>query len=201
MRTCSVDGCEGKHDARGYCGRHVQQFRKYGYIPERTRRDPNEIVIEGDVAYVHLYGRDNKKKAEAIIDYCDVGKVSAYKWAVTKPDNRVSTKINGKTVRIQYLLLGGKAGLEIDHINGNTLDNRRCNLRYTTRQQNTQNTRGHNPESGIKGVYRKRSKWAAEIWVNGSKIWLGSYDTISKAAKARKEAALKYHGEYAYENR
>lgn len=87
-----------------------------------------------------------------------------------------------------------------DHINGNTLDNRRSNLRVVTRTQNNQNVtiRKHN-KSGYKGVSleKKTGRWVAVIQANNKRIHLGTFDTPEEAYAAYCEAAKKYHGKFA----
>ena len=90
-----------------------------------------------------------------------------------------------------------------DHINRNSLDNRRCNLRVSTAQQNSCN-RGLRSEnkSGYKGVYwnRLEEKWHAQLTTKGIKKQLGFHDTPEAAARAYNEAAKKHHGEFAFLN-
>ena len=87
-------------------------------------------------------------------------------------------------------------GMDTDHINGNTLDNRRCNLRVCTRERNTGNQK---PLRGItskfKGVcwVKARSKWRVAI----SGKFIGEYISELDAAKAYNEAAKKHFGEFA----
>ena len=77
----------------------------------------------------------------------------------------------------------------VDHINGNSLDNRRLNLRIVKQQQNIRNRGGaqSNSKSGIRGVYwhKQRNKWASTIRHNGKNISLGLYDDIEEARKVR----------------
>jgi hypothetical protein len=87
-----------------------------------------------------------------------------------------------------------------DHINGNSLDNRRCNLRLATLKQNTRNARKPKTnKSGYKGVYyvKRRNKWGAQIRVDGRSIYLGLFDNPETGYIAYCEAAKKYHGEFA----
>ena len=87
--------------------------------------------------------------------------------------------------------------MEVDHINHNTLDNRRCNLRLATHGQNMANSR---PNKGrkYKGVWQIMGKyWVAFIGKNKKQIYLGSFSTPKLAAKAYDEAARKKFGEYA----
>jgi hypothetical protein len=110
-----------------------------------------------------------------------------------------------KTILLHRVILGRMLGRKLvsaeiaDHINRNTLDNRRSNLRLATPQQNQQN-KGvqRNNTSGFKGVSRqKRSgKWKAEIKSGGKKIWLGEFDSPEEAYVAYCKAAKELHGEF-----
>jgi len=89
--------------------------------------------------------------------------------------------------------------LDVDHINGDTLDNRRENLRACTHTQNMQNKRKHKATSSqYKGVARRKSgRWRAYIRVDGKLLGLGHFDSEIKAAKAYDVAARQRFGEYA----
>jgi len=91
-------------------------------------------------------------------------------------------------------------GMEIDHIDGNPGNNRIDNLREVTRSQNIQNSKIRSDNtSGVKGVFRSknRSKWRAEIRIDGKIKNLGRYNTLEEAEAVVKNAREKYHGEYA----
>jgi hypothetical protein len=93
-------------------------------------------------------------------------------------------------------------GFYTDHINGNKLDNRKSNLRNVTRSQNLANSKlRKDNSSGCKGVYvRKRYKsiyYEVEITINNKSIFVGYFTNKVKAIKARKEAEIKYFGEFA----
>ena len=109
---------------------------------------------------------------------------------------------------LHRLILARKEGRRLephehtDHIKGNTLDNRRCNLRVATVAENARNrgpTRAN--KSGYKGVCWNKvtQKWMAYIW-HGKNITLGYFHDAEEAARARDQAALLYHGEFAYLN-
>lgn len=89
---------------------------------------------------------------------------------------------------------------EIDHINGNPLDNRRSNLRLATRTENARNVKKPKTNTtGYKGVYfRKNSgRYIAIITVNKKQVFLGSYDDPKEAYQAYCDAAKKYFGDFA----
>ena len=92
---------------------------------------------------------------------------------------------------------------QIDHINGDTLDNRKQNLRVVTSRQNGLNSsiRKDNT-SGVTGVCwdKRRQKWLVRIHENGKEINLGYYSEFDDAVKARKIGEEKYYGEYSYDN-
>jgi hypothetical protein len=91
----------------------------------------------------------------------------------------------------------------IDHINGNPLDNRWCNLREATNSQNQANRSVVLSRSGILGVtwHKQSRKWQAAIKQNGKNKHLGLFDDIDEAANAYKRAALDLYGSYSSINR
>jgi hypothetical protein len=91
-------------------------------------------------------------------------------------------------------------GMDTDHKNRDTLDNRKSNLRICSHQLNHGNrTKQSNNSSGYKGVlwHKQRSKWWARIQIKGKQISLGCYRDKDDAARAYDYAALKYFGEFA----
>jgi len=98
---------------------------------------------------------------------------------------------------------GTPVGMDTDHINGNKLDNRKCNLRSCTRQQNQFNKGPQkNKRSIYKGVYlltchQKYYYWIARININGKRIHIGSFKTEGEAASAYNKAASELYGYFA----
>lgn len=126
---------------------------------------------------------------------------------------RVKTKKNVKgEVHTLYYVVTSKGylhrivanapqGYEVDHIDRNTLNNRRDNLRICTRQENSRNkTKQSNNTSGHKGVSwdKAKKKWRAFISVDRKQIFLGRYNTIEEAIEARKQADTKYFKDFKY---
>lgn len=107
-----------------------------------------------------------------------------------------------KKIYLHRLVLNTPDGVATDHINGNTLDNRRENLRTCSKKENLRNRgKQKNNVSGYKGVYRHRDgAWVAKIQVDGKHRALGSFKTKEEAAFVYNNAAKKYFGEFAYLN-
>lgn len=82
---------------------------------------------------------------------------------------------------------------------GDTLDNRRCNLRIATHSQNNCNQRKTRGISQYKGVYfyKNYGNWRAQIQIDGKMKFIGYYSNEIEAARAYNEAAVKKHGEFA----
>lgn len=150
---------------------------------------------------------------ECIIDDCDLPIIQSKSWLVKECNgkkylrNDISfyvdcTKTKRKTIRTyfhRYIMSPG-IGLEVDHINGNTLDNRRENLRICTHKQNIQNQKLRTDNTtGYKGVHysERRHKYMACIRTNGKTIHMGGYETAEAAAAVYKAKALELFGEYA----
>lgn len=93
----------------------------------------------------------------------------------------------------------------IDHKNGNTLDNRRENLRICTYSENNRNRKqiSSNNKSGYKGVSwdKQKNKWRTCLNINKKQKHIGFFNDIIEAAKAYNEAAIKYFGEFAKLNK
>lgn len=148
----------------------------------------------------------------ALVDDEDYEWINQWKWCASfKPRYNFGAgaymavrnkKINGKVryYSMHRVIMGAESGDEVDHINGNTLDNRRENLRLVSRSQNNMNKRKQsNNKSGYKGVYQNKTsgRWVAQIIVRKKKYNLGAYATPEEAHEAYKAAALELHGEFA----
>lgn len=147
---------------------------------------------------------------ECIIDDSDLQIINGKRWIVTSCNGKqyvrfnYSDTIDGKRKQIHlYLhrhLLSAPKGMEVDHINGNTLDNRRSNLRVCTHRENIRNkkTPSHN-KSGYKGVsYSARyKKYMVCIKMNGKTLHLGGFADPKEGYEVYKAKALELFGEYA----
>lgn len=149
--------------------------------------------------YVELYSRE-----KVLVDEKDYAMLSQHKWQIKPGTNTdyARTQIGGKAIPMHRMIMQAELGmaalkglkLEVDHINGNGLDNRRCNLRLATRSQNKANTSARN---GYKGIKFFCGKWRAKITFHNRTMYIGSYDTAVEAAKAYDATAKELFGEYA----
>jgi hypothetical protein len=110
-------------------------------------------------------------------------------------------RINGKnhSKKLHHFILPKKEGFEIDHINRNRFDNRRCNLRYVTPSQNQWNkSMEHDNKSGFRGVswHSLRNKWRARIHYHDKEMHLGLYDTPEEASSVYIAVARELFGEF-----
>ena len=139
------------------------------------------------------------------IDAADLSIVRQYQWC-TDDKGYVKTKFYGKDIKLHRLLLGiidTERALLVDHISGDTLDNRRANLRTCLPRENSKNQKLHsNNSSGFKGVSynSKARKYQAGIRANNKNISLGCYITAQEAALAYDRAAIRLHGDFARTN-
>ncbi len=120
-------------------------------------------------------------------------------YAVRRAKGHERTK--GQTVWMHRYIFPSPEGMCVDHIDNNSLDNRKANLRFATPAQNARNRRkmAVKTSSKYKGVsyHAGQRKWCAAIRVNGQYKYFGLFQNESDAAKAYDEAARKFHGEFA----
>lgn len=152
------------------------------------------------------------KGREAIVDDDDYARVSGFRWYATSgtPDTpryaarkRPARDPGPRVIYLHRELLNAPSGLEVDHINGNTFDNRRCNLRLCSNYGTSRNRRKSAGHSSVhKGVYWHRGarKWAAVIHVNDRARHLGLFSDESHAARVYDAAARTHFGEFARPN-
>lgn len=97
--------------------------------------------------------------------------------------------------RLAWLYVHGQMPKVVDHINGDTGDNRIANLRNVSQAENLQNiTRpSRNNTSGFLGVAKKRKKWTAAVSVNNKPVRVGVFDTKEEAYAAYVKAKRILH--------
>jgi hypothetical protein len=143
------------------------------------------------------------KGAFALVDVEDAATVSERRWQL-HPHGYAYAGIRGRKIFMHRIILGAKTEQEVDHINGDGLDNRRANLRTCTRAENCANQRlSKKNTSGYKGVYFDAfsGRWKAQIQtLRSGKRHLGRFDTAREAALAYDHEARRVFGEFARTN-
>jgi hypothetical protein len=142
----------------------------------------------------------------ALVDDEDHDLVTAFKWhtMVATCGHRWYAVRSWRSPRpgteyMHRMLLAAERGLDVDHINGNGLDNRRVNLRLATRRQNNWNQRSFVGTSRYKGVHwaTRDFVWTAHIKYDGRNRHLGNFKVEEEAAMAYDAAAKIHFGEFA----
>ena len=136
-----------------------------------------------------------------LVDDEDYDELSKYNWQFHQgyACRKTFKKDGHHRMYLHVQVVGRVDGLVTDHISGDTLDNRRANLRHVTRAQNGQNCSAKGGYSKYKGVtwYKLKRLWGSQIRVNGKLKYLGLYKQESDAARAYNVAAEQCFGEYA----
>lgn len=139
-----------------------------------------------------------------IVDNKDFEWLNQWKWCVSGNKKYAvrHIKINFKKYKVIYMhrLILNTTNNQTDHINGDTLDNRRKNLRIVTPQQNNFNLgKRKDNKSGYKGISwdKQRNKWIATINLNKRRIYIGHFNNVKNGAKEYNKIARQYFGEFA----
>lgn len=102
-------------------------------------------------------------------------------------------------VQMHRQIMGNPVGLLVDHRSGNTLDNRRSELRVATPLENSRNAKIRSDNtSGYKGVtwVAEKNKWVAKIRIEGARLHLGSFESAELAHRAYEIAAREHFGQF-----
>lgn len=192
------------------CGRKISLFARGHSAPHRLNvrlSSPIYREVDGEVCCV-IPLRYRGGFEYALVSVEDYELVSQWAWGAvlsTKSNrlyaHRIQLRDGKRTVMLMHrLVLGLETGDRRtgDHENGNSLDNRRSNLRVATYSQNNANKPSRNP-SGYKGVTLDKGsgKWKAQIKLRSGAKSLGRFDTPEEAAAAYRVAAIKHFGEFA----
>lgn len=183
------------------CRKHYENMRCHGKILDVSPYgvyDKNRYRIDHDVVFMDITDRRQNKIAEALYDAKYLEKVSNRKWRITYKNNRPyivtiaypEEKSKHMTLHRYVAKLGGLDidNFEIDHINGNTFDNRLCNLRCATRLDQAHNVAPKiTNKCGIRGVcYSKRDNTYKIDFINNHvRFYFKHFKTLPEAVYAR----------------
>jgi hypothetical protein len=154
------------------------------------------------IAYIPL-----TKGQLAIVDLDDVPMLLDYTWCClySSTRNNYTARIyvfsSNTSTYMHRLLLGAKKGEQVDHINVDPLDNRRCNLRICSSTENNRNrNKRRDNTSGYKGVSWHKGKWCAQTSYNEKQYYIGRFVDKEDAATAYNFVARELFGEFARYN-
>lgn len=186
----------GSSTSCGCKAKELSSQRRLGKADGNRRKENNEVEFCGD--YIKIYNYNKSKFF--IIDTDDYDKIKNFRWnkagskwyahiyVDTKDDNILKYSSCGKLNLYRFLLSTNDTNVIIDHINGNTDDNRKENLRKVTKQQNALNKNiRSNSSTKINGVSfsKLHNKYEAYISKDGHRFNLGLYNSIDEASYAR----------------
>ena len=193
---CEVCGAKNGEKIVAYCSKynmtvcdkHRRQLLLYGKITDPTKRtikDGNEIIAHDTYADLIIRNKKNEIKAIAKIDLDDIEKVSQHKWGLITNNNNmqyVLTRINNKQFRLHRFVMNYFGAKDVDHINRDTMDNRKSNLRIVSRSDNRSNNEAKN-------VYlsKKTGKWYYCFIKYAKQYFKYGFASEADAKKALKE--------------
>lgn len=176
----------------------------------------NNYIIdeENGIAKIELHRR-NGENVYTIIDLEDLERVINYPYTwfaqyrkeldnyYVRCTNYSNMKNGLSSVVFLHQFIMSADGIDVDHINNNTLDNRKQNLRVTQHGNNTKNRHGKNSNntSGHRNVTWSKSEnaWVVQLQIDGkgTRLKKFSYEQLDEAGKFAEEMRQKYYGEYA----
>jgi hypothetical protein len=165
----------------------------------RVTREPVVQPQDDSIKFIPL-----TKGRVAIVDASDYPRLSVFNWHVTLSggDGLIYARRceNGRYVYMHRDILECTSP-DIDHANGNGLDNRRINIRPSTRSQNNANwQRGKRAASGYRGVHYNRGSWEVSIQVRKTRIRKTGFRDKFAAARFYNQLSREHFGEFGYQN-
>ena len=195
IKICKVCVMEVSKLRLGMCKKHYEQYHKYGKVLDnnpRTVWDDNEIRTYKDYGEINTYTNTGEVQNTFKFDLEDIKYLMNHKWrTVFKGNNKSPYLVTGHTIYFHRLVMGNP-NTEIDHINRDSTDNRKSNLRESFRTQQLANTslRIDNVQ-GLKGVY-----YLQRDNLDREEIQIRKKHFYSKSLKTKAETAYK---RYLYE--
>jgi hypothetical protein len=206
MKYCSVCGITEKdttiHNFKNkgilYCNKHYQQMRLKGKT-YMSIREPNKYHFKDDWVEMEIYNSNGEISNYIKISNEDYDRCKNNRWSIHSGVRKKlygCGTINGKIIDLHRFILNAPPNKMVDHINGDTLDNRRENLRLCTNAENTRNRYLKDKNRVVGVVKTPTNKWNARITVNYERINLGTFELKEEAIKARLLAEKYYHKEF-----
>jgi hypothetical protein len=166
-------------------------------------KKPNKVIHFPDGVTVIALERRDGTVLPCFIDTADYDRVKPHRWHVQTSGHTFYAQASVTGILFHRIICSSDE--QVDHKDGNGLNNRRKNLRPATHTENVRNIGKpkHGTTSRYKGVSWDRDKnqmWRAQIRVNRKTIYLGRHTNEIDAARAYDAAALEHHGEFAQLN-
>jgi len=186
-KVCRIEGCERAFYAKGVCNTHYAAARRHaaGAVP----RGPNTHTIDGDTTWLVLTARDGVEKARTAIDTADLRLVlfAGVRWSAAT-GNRHTLYVKSTRGMLHRFLLGLPKGRhpQVDHFDGDGLNNRRGNLFTVTPSENLQNQRARS-STGFRNVYFEGGRYRVRVTCEGKRYEGGSYPSAEEANVAAVE--------------
>lgn len=197
IRSVKYSSSAGKY----LCNKHYLQWKNHKRFfdnNQQSKKDPNRYSIHSDTVVIYCDDKYGSVNCEFIIDLDDLERVLKHKWrVVTKRNKQYIVTGNNKNYPITYLsrfIMGYDGVEEVDHIDGNSLNNKKSNLRIANRTIQTMNLapKKQNP-FGIRGIgFDKRfNKYQVSFSINKKRIYIKQFKDICEAVYARYLLELK----------
>jgi len=135
-----------------------------------------------------------------VVDDADYELVRVHNWTALHHRNTwyALTRVKGKTVRMHRLIFNAPPGVQVDHKDGDGLNNRRGNLRDGSNSQNQANRHRVNSNTGFKGVSRAYDNFRDRPYLAKiGRVHIGWFSTAKQAAIAYNEKAVELYGTFA----
>lgn len=198
LTTCCICGNKstGTYNGKEYCNKHYMQMYNNGYILDKTIYDKNEYIDHDTYTECLTYDRYGNITGTILVDYDIKEKIKNYKIYISKHNTKIYAiiNINGHKYFLHRFILGihteeFNLNKVVDHINGNSLDNRLINLRICSHSKNMKNIH----KEKITGVNKlKDGTWYVRLTYNYNTYNIGKFNDYYEAifARIKKEKEL-----------
>ena len=197
MEICDVCGRTDKEcrirtiKGMKLCPKHVTQYYRHGKFLESTIYSPNEYIVHEGYAEIVLKNKEQMVVGKAVIDIEDIEKCKRHKWHMYVGANTKyarCTLSDGKVLHLHRYIMDYDGDMDVDHIDGNGLNNRKSNLRIVPHCVNSRNI--HGCRTGVRKV--PSGKVQATITKDYKTIYLGTFNTYEDAMFAKELAKSQY---------